>query len=259
MVEEAKRVVRLEQASAEPYSSILSYPHPDDPAVASRIRQLRQLGVLELEFNGHLRHGQLSLLGKGVAGIVLVGHTSTDKIALKIRRTDSRRDSMRHETFMLQAANDLEVGPRYLASTTDVLAMELLEGPTLPQWLLTLKGRGRRTTLRRIVRDLLGQCFRLDNAGLDHGELSRAHKNIIVTERGRPCILDFESASKYRRPNNLTALTQYFFLGGVFSRKVRRILGPTDSEKLKRILRSYKSNRTPEAFQRVLTFLKLQA
>lgn len=259
MAETPQRIVSLEQATVEPYSIILSYPHPDDIDLASRIRQLRELGVLELEFNGRLKQGHLSMLGKGVAGMVVVGRTSTERIALKIRRADSRRDSMRHEAFMLQAANDLHVGPKYYGSTTDVLAMELLEGHSLPQWLLALRGRGRRANLRAVVRDLLEQCFKLDNAGLDHGELSRAHKNVIVTGKGRACILDFESASKHRRPNNLTALTQYFYLGGIFSRKVKRILGPTDTEKLKLILRSYKSKRTPETFHRVMRFLKLEA
>ena len=166
---------------------------------------------------------------------------------------------MQREASMLQAANSLDVGPRYYGSTADVLVMELVEGLSLPRWLATLKGRGRRLTLRGAIGDLFEQCFRLDEAGLDHGELSRAHKNIIVRRNGQPCIVDFESASKDRRTNNLTALSQYFFLGGGFSRKVSRILGPTDPEKVKSVLRSYKSERSPGAFRSALEMLKLRA
>ncbi len=259
MAESPTCIVRVEDATVEPYSTILSYPRPDETVVASKIRQLKKLGVTELEFSGHLRLGRLSLLGKGVAGMVVVGLTPTGRIALKIRRVDSRRDTMQHEASMLQAANALGVGPRYYGSTPDLLAMELLEGRSLPQWLPTLTGRGRRSRMRVTIGNLLQQCFRLDEAGLDHGELSRAHKNIIVPEKGQACILDFEGASRLRRSNNLTALTQYFFLGGGFSRRVRRILGPIDTEKLKDILRSYKTGRSLEVFNSTLELLKLRA
>ncbi len=259
LAESLARLVRVEEASVQPYANILSYPRLDEAVVASRIRQLKRLGVIELEFTGQMKLGRLSLLGKGVAGMVVAGLTSKERIALKIRRVDSRRDRMQHEALMMRAANALNVGPRYVGSTADVLAMELVEGLNLPSWLGTLKGRGRRARLRRAIGDLLEQCFRLDEAGLDHGELSRAHKNIIVRRNGQPCIVDFESASKDRRTNNLTALSQYFFLGGGFSRKVSRILGPTDPEKVKSVLRSYKSERSPGAFRSALEMLKLRA
>ncbi len=259
LAESLARLVRVEDASVQPYANILSYPRLDEAVVVSRIRQLKRLGVIELEFSGQMKFGRLSLLGKGVAGMVVAGLTSKERVALKIRRVDSRRGGMQHEASMLQAANTLDVGPRYYGSTADVLAMELVEGLSLPRWLATLKGRGCRSTLRGTIGNLLEQCFRLDEAGLDHGELSRAHKNIIVGRNGQPCILDFESASKDRRTNNLTALTQYFFLGGGFSRKVSRILGPTDPEELKGVLRSYKSERSPEAFRSTMELLKIRA
>ena len=189
--------------------------------------------------------------------MVLIGVTSSGRVALKIRRADSRRHSMTHEASLLQEANALGVGPKYLGDTDDVLAMEFVEGETLPRWFSSLKGKGTRAKARSTIGSLLEQCYRLDKAGLDHGELSRAHKNIIVRGDGQSYILDFESASKYRRPNNFTALTQYFFLGGGFSRRVARVVGPVDQKKLIALLRSYKSGATPEIFDRIMYWLKL--
>ena len=256
MVED-REIVSVEEAAVEPYATILCYPRPDITSVTSRVDQLRELGVSALEFTGGLKLGKLSLLGKGVAGTVVVGRTGRKRVALKIRRIDSRRDSVMHETQMLRIANSIQVGPRYYGSTTDVILMELVEGHSLPEWLTTLVGKGRRSRARETIESLFEQCVRLDSAGLDHGELSRAHKNVCVTEGGRPVILDFESASIDRQPKNLTSIAQYFFMGSGFARRVRRVIGPTDTARLRETLGAYKSERSPDAFHRLQELLRL--
>ena len=159
---------------------------------------------------------------------------------------------------MLKVANSVNVGPAFYGNTSDVISMQLIEGHSLPEWLPTLTGRGRRLRFRSVAGNLFDQCLRLDNAGLDHGELSRAHKNVCVTEKERPVILDFESASRKRSPSNLTCIAQYLFLGGGFAKRVRRITGPVDSAELKRVLRSHKHDKSPDAFHRLQDLLKLQ-
>jgi len=253
----APDIVPIEDTASEPYATILAYPRPEASVLSSRIQQLRELGISELEFTGKLRVGKLSVLGKGVAGMVVAGRAEKDKVALKIRRTDSRRYSMRHEASMLKAANEIDVGPRYYGETADILSMELVEGQSLPDWITTLRGKGRRLRLRKTAGDLFQQCYRMDKAGLDHGELSRAHKNVSIRANGHAVILDFESASKERSPNNLTSVTQYFFLGSGFARRVRGIAGPTDNEKLKGALRTYKSERSTDALHAVEKLLML--
>ncbi len=223
MARNAPDIVPIEDTASEPYATILAYPRPEASVLSSRIQQLRELGISELEFTGRLRVGKLSLLGKGVAG----------------------------------AANEIDVGPRYYDNTDDILLMEFVEGQDLPEWITTLRGKGRRLRLRKTVGDLFQQCYRMDKAGLDHGELSRAHKNVSIRASGHAVILDFESASKERSPNNLTSVTQYFFLGSGFARSVRGIAGPTDNEKLKGALRTYKSERSTDALRAVEKVLML--
>ena len=250
-------IVPLEEASREPFSLVLSYPQPNPIEIEHKIKQLKKLQVDRLVFGGNLAIDRIRLLGKGVSGLVVTGIIKEERVALKIRRVDSRRDSMEHETSMLRLANSVEVGPRYLGSTSDVLAMELVDGERLPAWLSSLKGRGRRSRVRHVVKELLDQCLRLDRCGLDHGELSRAHKNILVPGDCGPYILDFESASTNRRSSNLTSLVQYFFLGGVFSRKIQRVLGPTDRKDLLEEMRIYKSGDFQRAYDRTKKLLKL--
>jgi len=257
MAENAKVVVPIEEAAEKPYSLVLAYPSPDENSVRTRIRQLEDLQVTSLVFEGSLRIDHLSVLGKGVSGMVIAGIVDGRRVALKIRRVDSRRKDMHRESEMLQLANTAGVGPAYLGNTLDVLAMELVEGQRIPVWLSGLKGRGRKSRVKLAVRTMLEQCQKLDAKLLDHGELSRAHKNILVAADDSPSIVDFESASLSRRPSNFTSLAQYLFLAGVMARKVGRILGPVGREDLLACLRAYKAGE-PDAFGSTLKLCNLR-
>jgi putative serine/threonine protein kinase len=239
----------LSSLAKPPYDRLIAYPSGDPNEVESRIRQLHQLEITALDFQGRLKTDLLSVLGKGVVGIVVIGVKDNQRIAVKIRRVDARRPSLVHEAELLKSANSLNVGPECLGGTADVLAMELVEGLSLPLWLGSLKGRGRRARVRGVVKPLLEQCVRMDAYGLDHGELSRAHKNVIVSNTDGATILDFESASLVRRPSNFTSLTQYLFLGGSVARKMVRALGPVDKGGLLKCLRDYKSGGWKDAFE----------
>src|SRR5207245_3524687 len=217
--------------------------------VESRIHQLQQLEITGLDFQRPLKTDRLSFLGKGVVGIVVTGVMGNRRVAVKIRRVDARRPSLIHEAELLKSANSLGVGPECLGGTADVSAMELVEGLPLPGWLETVPGRGRRDRVRGVVRPLLEQCVRMDSYGLDHGELSRAHKNVIVSNNDIPRILDFESASLVRRPSNFTSLAQYLFLGGSIAKKMIRVLGPVNRGELLRCLRDYKAGGWRDAFE----------
>ncbi len=104
-------IVPVENLFKDPYRSLVAYPDPTDDSVQSRIRQLTDLGITELEFQGALKIGKLSILGKGVVGLVFAGTSGTDRVAVKIRRVDSRRKSMAHEAEMMKAANNAGIGP----------------------------------------------------------------------------------------------------------------------------------------------------
>ena len=256
MVETGLVSVPIEGLSTDPYRGLVAYPNPTDDHVESRIRQLKDLGITSLEFSGPLRIGKLSVMGKGVVGLVFVGIAEGRRVAVKVRRVDSRRNSMIREGELMKFANAASIGPECINSSQDVLEMEFVEGQQLPSWLASLKGRGRRARVRATFKALLEQCARLDAYGLDHGELSRAHKNVLVSSEGRPWILDFESASLMRRVNNFTSITQYLFLSGRFARRVQRILGPVRQEELVGFLRLYKSGKTNDAFEAVAKMMQ---
>lgn len=253
--------MRSERASLDlltktPYIQILTYPRMSLKEARGRVRQLAKLGVDELIFEGPSKVGRLGILGLGTVGIVVKARSGEDVFALKIRRTDANRPNMDDEVGLATLANRVGVGPRIHASSRDMILMELLEPVELADWLRSLKGEGRAAAVRGVVHSLLNQCRTLDIMGIDHGQLSNLRKHAVVAG-GKAWIIDFESASRGRRPRNVTTAAQYLFVGGALSPSLRRVLGVRDTEKLKELLATYKRDLDDYAYSKVLEHLKL--
>ena len=243
-------VVLIERLE-EKHGRVLCYPRFDSEELRRRIKELEELGVQTLEFTGEKTVFNVQVLGKGYVGIVVAAGMNGRKVALKIRRVDADRTGMLREAGMLRKANSVDVGPNLIDATENFLVMEFVEGTVLPKWVEGLKERGK-SRIRRVLRAVLEQCWRLDEVGLDHGELSRAPKHIIVRENDNPCIVDFETASTKRRFSNITSVCQYLFIGSQAARRIANKLGEIDREELIRALREYKLRRTRERFEKVL-------
>lgn len=253
-----KEIIPLKELVEERYGQVLCYPRYDIKEFRRRTEELRTLGVKALKFIGEKRVFDVPVLGKGCVGIVVEALTKEGRAALKVRRVDADRAGMRREAEMLSKANAVGVGPRLIGSTENFLLMEFIEGKLLPQWIEGLRGKGTKSRIRRVLRAVLEQCRRLDEAGLDHGELSRAPKHIIVSEGDRPQILDFETASVARRVSNVTSLCQYLFIGGLVARMIEGKFVKVDRRELIRALKRYKQERTGENFNKILIVCRLR-
>jgi len=250
-------LIPLKRLQEKKYAQVLCYPKYDWKEMRKRLKELKKLGVKVVEFTGEKMAFDVPVLGKGCVGIVVAVHTDVGKGALKIRRVDADRAGMQNEAEMLRRANAVKVGPKLLNVTENFLLMEFIEGKLLPQWVEALKGKGTRSRIRLILQAILEQCYRLDEVGLDHGELSRAPKHILVDADDCPHLVDFETASISRRVSNVTSICQYLFIGSQTAKTIRRKLGGIDEKELIKALRDYKQERTQESFKKILAIYGL--
>jgi putative serine/threonine protein kinase len=245
-------VVSLKGLSKNKHGQILCYPRCEQEELGRRLKELERLGVQTIEFTGEKNVFDVPVLGKGCVGVVVVAYTNSGRAALKIRRVDADRKGMFHEGEMLNRANAIDVGPKLLEISENFLLMELVEGTHFPEWIKSMEGREEQWRVHLVLKDILEQCYRLDEAGLDHGELSNAPKHIIVDADDRPHLIDFETASINRRVSNVTSVCQYLFLGSQIADKVKEKLGEVDEKELINALRTYKRERTRENFEKIL-------
>jgi putative serine/threonine protein kinase len=244
-------IVPIDQLREEPYALVLCFPKPSEAELQGRLEELRSHGVTALEFSGKSSvYGvPVPVLGKGFVGIVVIAYLNREKVAVKIRRTDADRVDLLHEAQMLSKANSANVAPKLFAASKNFLLMQLIEGELLPDWL----GNKDAVKVKTVLGEVLEQCFRLDAIGLDHGELSKAPKHVIVDGAQKPWIVDFETASDARKPANITAMCHFLFSSaGEVARTVAEVLGERDREEIVKALQQYKNFRSRESFDRIL-------
>ncbi|MFL6498103.1 MAG: serine/threonine protein kinase [Nitrososphaera sp.] len=251
--------------------NILSYPRYSQPEYKDRIREMESLGITSIILGGRTILNGTQIAGKGCVGIVVKSKAGSKVCALKIRRIDADRNTMDNEARFHEMANSAGVGPKLMGYTKNLIAMEFVRGPSIIDWLevdhnnynynawrsssSNNNNDATRSKVGNVSRAILEQCFSLDTIGLDHGELSRMARHVIVSNR--PYIIDFESASNTRKTSNVTSAAQSIFLYGTVANRVKKVLGAADREKVIDALRTYKQTHTRANFDSALDSLMI--
>ncbi len=195
----------------------------------------------------------ISIAGKGWVGLVFKARSGDGVVALKIRRADADRVSMDREAALHKIANDNGVGPKYIGHTKNLIAMEFVDGQSVIDWVQTAT----LAEFKKAAKSVLDQCYLLDRAGLDHGELSRLGRHVIVSAKQTSCIIDFESASATRKTSNVTSAAQSLFLFGAVANHSQKLTGGLDKGKVIALLRNYKKFRSEASYDDLVECLLL--
>jgi len=255
-------ILKPRELRKKKHGAVLCYPGTDLRSFESRVKQLKELGVEQLILEGDSKVGKYGIVGRGCVSTVVRAKLNSEReiVALKVRRVDANRSDMSRDYELQKYANSFGVGPRAISASKDLFAMEFIESTKLGKWFQMLKTRTSKKYTRALIRDVLTQCCLLDVNGLDHGELSNPTKHVLIwnSEKPKTSIIDYESASRNRRISNVTAVAQFFFLGGWQSEKIRKILGmDKDFSKEEYIaeLRRYKAKPSIDALEEMLAFV----
>lgn len=240
----------------KPYSDIIGYPQGTPRQTRQRISEMQRLNIQAVSFTGSTAIGKLEVLGKGHVGVVVLARAGTKKVALKIRRIDSQRGSMSSEVELLKIVNAIKVGPKFYNASKNCIIMEYVKGQKIVDWVRTVSGKGSVKRLKPVIKKILEDCYRMDQAGVDHGELSSISKHVIVGKT-KQTIIDFESSSTQRRASNVTSATQAIFIGSGISKKVQKIYKIPTKQKIIDALRLYKKEMSRQSFEDLLKVLKL--
>ena len=252
----AHSFISIKKFTEDPYAKILGYPNATNRQIKSRISELEKLKIKSICLTGPTTIGNLEILGKGYVGVVVLVKRGNKEVALKIRRTDSQRENMKNESVLLKLVNSVNVGPKIIDVSKNFLVMEYIEGEKFSNWIEMLKGPGSVKQLKSTIKNVLEDCYRLDQIGFDHGELSNISKHVIVG-KNKVTLIDFESSSTKRRPSNVTSITQAFFIGSGIAKHAQKIYKNSSKEKIIDALKSYKQEKTRDNFEKLLKILKL--
>src|ERR671918_2486197 len=187
-------------------STIISYPHFSETEYSNRLKEIYSLGINSIFSVGRTKIGSMSIAGKGCVSLVVKAEIKNTVCALKIRRTDANRKTMDREVTLHRIANSAGVGPSILDYSENLIVMEYIDGLSIINWINHLNINPEQ--LRNVVNSTMEQCYKLDKAHLDHGELSHLDHHVIVSLSDTANIIDFESSSMKRKLCNVTAAAQ---------------------------------------------------
>ena len=243
----------MDKNSAE-LAFIISYPHYSDiDRYIHRLKEIHSLGITSILLEGDIKIGKINIAGKGTVGLILKAKVKSEICALKVRRTDANRKTMDREAVLLKIANSAGIGPKLIRYSNNFIMMEFIDGLTIIDWIMQ-KNIAIEQVLK-VVLTILNQCYMLDRSQIDHGELNRLDRHIIVSKSDTASIIDFESANIQRKTCNVTAAFQSLFLSGCVSKRVREILQFIEGEKIISALTTYKHHQNKINFENIISII----
>ena len=239
----------LDSENRESLKLLLTYPLFDENTYDIRMEELLTLDINSVYSFGKVQLHRICILGKGLVALVKY---RKKYFVLKIRRTDANRPNMYDEVVYQSAANSMGIGPFLVNFSENFILMEFVRGFNIVDWYGSKKAANDR--ILKCAASILQQCFVLDCLKLDHGQLNRLDRHIIVSEEGKPTILDFESSITGRRARNVTSVCQSIFLHGPIFSKLKGSIDK-DRELIMKCIRDYKRDMNHEKFEKILSLL----
>lgn len=162
---------------------------------------------LDSETMGWLKQHEYTVptfIAKGKSGAIWKVEKEGTVFAIKVEHEKSTRKQMiEKEAQLLRMANQVGVGPKLYEVDFEagILMMEYIDGVPLANWIDTVTSK---IKIEKVLTRLFAQTRKLDNAGIDHGQLGGKLHNILIGTDDRVVILDFEKASYVRGVHNGT-------------------------------------------------------
>lgn len=243
----------LDSKNKESLKFLLTYPLFDQDTFESRVKELLSLDINGVFSFGKVQLKKICILGKGSVGLVTLAKFKGQYFALKIRRTDANRANMFDEVVYQSLANSIGIGPFLVNFSENFILMEFVKGSNIVEWYSSV-----RTTNERILKCtvlILEQCYLLDCLRLDHGQLNRLDRHIIISKEDKPTILDFETSSAMRRVSNITSVSQSIFLHGPIYSRLQNSINKDRIQIMKNI-KDYKIQMNYKKFKKILNMLR---
>ncbi len=175
----------------------------------------------------------IKVFDKGRRGVIYIGIYKNKKVAIKIKREDSKaKGRIKNEAKFLKILNKYKIGPRLIFGNKDYIMYEFVKGKFILEFLKEKKN------IKKIILDILEQCYIMDKIKINKLEMHHPIKHIIIDKK--PVLIDFERAYYTKRPKNLTQFFQFLM--------TRKDIFGDFNPKIVEILKEYKKKPTKTAF-----------
>jgi putative serine/threonine protein kinase len=125
---------------------------------------------------------------------------------IKLEHPDSKAiGRIENEAKWLKILNKHDIGPKFLKFEDKKVYMKYVEGEKILDYCSTHT----KLQIRKVLLDLLEQCYTLDKLQVNKYEMHKPLKHVIVS-KDKPVLIDFERCKKTKTPKNVTQLAQFY-------------------------------------------------
>jgi predicted Ser/Thr protein kinase len=207
---------------------------------------------------------------KGKRGILYTGFYKHKKVVIKAKLPESMAEGrIENEGRWLKILNKYKIGPKLIKSTKDYFFYEYVPGEFFIDFVEKLdRNKESKKKILDIIKDVLEQCFVLDQLKVDKEEMHHPIKHIIITKKLKPImidagkskissiqktpdvvLLDFERCHNVENGKNVTQFS-------VFLIRLKELLLEygikIEQDKMIELLKIYKREQTKNNFNKII-------
>jgi len=167
----------------------------------------------------------ITYFAKGHRGLLYLGDYQKKKAVIKTERKDSEAiGRVENEINYLKILNEKGIGPKlyFYDKKFTYFVCEHIDGEFFPIFLEHSKKKNK-NVIKKIIRNIFIQCFRMDKIKVNKEEMHHPFKHIIIEkESKKPILVDFERCHKTKEPKNVTQFSSYMvseFMVGLLKEK----------------------------------------
>lgn len=166
------------------------------------------------------------------------------KYILKEELTKNKTGQIKNEIYWLKKLNKHKIGPKLKEEHDTYFICEYIKGKRIIDYLEKAKS----SEIKKVLREILEQCFTLDKLKVDKKEMTNPYKHIIVDKK--PVMIDFERCKLTNKPSNVTQFLQF-----LTSKKIEDILKKKDinldKNEIITLSRNYKKTYSKKEFEKI--------
>lgn len=205
--------------------------------------------LIELESKGMKEIRQFN---RGQRGIIYTARWHGKKVAIKVKNPASKAQGrIINEARWLKLLNRRGIGPKILFHTDDYFCYEYIAGVFIEEFM----EQANKTEIKKVLKDVFEQCFKLDKIGVTKEEMHNPYKHIIIEKNLKPVLIDFERSHATEKPKNVSQFCQYITSG-----RVQRLLKKKNFKFTNQSVRSasstYKKNLDKSSLNKIIKLLK---
>jgi len=183
--------------------------HVYEVAKTSLLRELESKGIENIHYFAEGKRGVIYTGIQDKSKLVKTHFPSKKdvvKAAIKVKKEESKAEGrIRNEAEWLKRLNRENISPKLLFYNEDYLVYKFVEGQFILDWI----EENKKEEIKRVLRDLLQQCYIMDKLNVNKEEMHHPLKHIIVDQNNNPTLIDFERCHQTDKPQNTTQFVEF--------------------------------------------------